>query len=201
MHSPSRNPRRASNPFHEAPDEPDAPPKDSEVARRLSGFEEHGERRGPSAYDLRNFEHDELEAKGLFLRGAPVAEDAPQPPPVVPGTQRRAEDEGDTRTADQRLLDDVSEYLFMGDLDTTDLELTVASGTVTLTGTVSSQAASRNLEQLVSAVPGVTRVESQLKVSRPARQPRTMPVRAEPPAAQPSWPNQFTTTWASPPTR
>lgn len=196
-----QKPRRARNPFHEAPEEPDAatPPEGGKGAPY--GFEEHGQRPGPDG--TRDLDEAAFEAKGtssqIFLRSAVAPTGAPRS--EVPVPRRRAEDEGDARTADEKLLDDVSEYLFMGDLDTTDINVTVHGGEATLTGTVTSEELKQNLEHLVSAVPGVAHVECQVRVKLIAHRPRAMPVRLESPAARPSWPNQFTTSWASPPTR
>ncbi|MDP1922296.1 MAG: BON domain-containing protein [Myxococcales bacterium] len=196
-----QKPRRARNPFHENPEEPDpaAPPEGGKG--EPYGFEEHGQRPGPDG--TRDLDKDAFEAKGtssqIFLRSAVAPARAPRS--ETPTPDRRAEDEGDTRTADERLLDDVSEYLFMGDLDTTDIDVTVAGADVTLTGTVTSEELKQNLEHLVSAVPGVAHVECQVRVKLIAHRPRAMPVRVDSPIARPSWPNQFTTSWASPPTR
>lgn len=209
----SLKPRRARNPFHEAPVQLDAsaPPEGGEGTPY--GFEEHGQRHGPPIEGRHDFDQDEFEAQGtsrqLFLRREPDAADASLRHPdeaaasttPAPGVERRAEDEGDTRTADQRLRDDISEYLFMGDLDTTDIDLRVEGAAVTLTGSVSSQELKRNLEHLVAAVPGVATVDCQVRVKQPAHRPRSVPIRSGPPMPQPSWPNQFTTTWASPPSR
>lgn len=209
-------PRRARNPFHEAPEEPDptAPPEGGKGAPY--GFEEHGQRPGPDG--TRDLDKAASAAKGtssqVFVRSAVEPAHRPWSSPVelrgepssavrfeAPTPGRRAEDEGDTRTADERLLDDVSEYLFMGDVDTTDINVTVAGADVTLTGSVTSEELKQHLEHLVSAVPGVAHVDCQVRVKLIAHRPRAMPVRLESPMARPSWPNQFTTSWASPPTR
>ncbi|MDP3501191.1 MAG: BON domain-containing protein [Myxococcales bacterium] len=202
-------PRRARNPFHEAPEEPDpaAPPEGGKGAPY--GFEEHGQRPGPDG--TRDLDTTKGEAKRgfshVFVRSAVEPAHAPRGQPssaprvATPTPSRRAEDHGDTRTADERLLDDVSEYLFMGDVDATDIDVTVAGADVTLTGSVTSEELKQHLEHLVSAVPGVAHVECQVRVKLIAHRPRAMPVRLESPTARPSWPNQFTTSWASPPTR
>lgn len=204
--------RRARNPFHEAPEELDveAPPEGGKG--EPYGFEEHGQRPGPDG--TRDLDHDAFMAQRtssqIFLRSEMAPASAPRPSPAQPRSEgrsemqtpnRRAEDQRDTRTGDERLLDDVSEYLFMGDLDTTDINVTVAGADVTLTGTVTSEELKQNLEHLVAAVPGVEHVECQVRVKQIAHRPRAVPIRVESPTARPSWPNQFTTSWASPPTR
>lgn len=209
-------PRRARNPFHEAPEETDpaVPPEGGKGAPY--GFEEHGQRPGPDG--TRDLDKTKDEAKRgssqVFVRSAVEPAHSPRSSPAeprgepssavrleMPTPSRRAEDQGDPRTADERLLDDVSEYLFMGDVDTTDIDVTVAGADVMLTGSVTSEELKQHLEHLVSAVPGVAHVDCQVRVKLIAHRPRAMPVRLESPAARPSWPNQFTTSWASPPTR
>ena len=204
-------PRRAHNPFHDDPEAPDfdAPPEGGNG--EPYGFEEHGQRPGPDG--TRDLDHDAFVAQRtssqIFLRSEALAP-GPRPSPARPrGAERsetqtpsrRAEDEGDARTADEKLLDDVSEHLFMGDLDTTDINLSVTGADVTLTGSVSSEELKQNLEHLVAAVPGVAHVECQVRVKQIAHRPRAVPTRVESPTARPSWPNQFTTSWASPPSR
>lgn len=93
--------------------------------------------------------------------------------------RRRAEQRGDGqgashrgrgprsyRRTDTRILEDVSDRLADNPhLDASGIEVAVAEGEVTLSGTVDSRAARRHAEDLVALVPGVRQVMNGLRVA------------------------------------
>ena len=68
--------------------------------------------------------------------------------------------------SDERIREDVCERLTDDDyVDASDIEVTVAGGTVTLAGTVDDRSAKRRAEDVVESVTGVKDVLNQLRVS------------------------------------
>lgn len=71
---------------------------------------------------------------------------------------------GYTRS-DERILEDVNDRLTEDPyLDASDIEVTVANGEVTLSGTVDSRASKRRAEDIVDEVSGVTHSQNNLRV-------------------------------------
>jgi BON domain len=69
--------------------------------------------------------------------------------------------------SDDRIREDVCERLTMDhDVDASEIEVNVASGAVTLTGTVDNRHAKRRAEDLAESVAGVTDVQNQIRISR-----------------------------------
>lgn len=74
------------------------------------------------------------------------------------------------KRSDERIRDDVSEQLERHhELDASDIEVTVAGGEITLTGTVGDRRAKRLAEDIVHEVPGVTDVHNQIRVKKEDR--------------------------------
>ena len=72
--------------------------------------------------------------------------------------------------SDERIHEDVSERLALQRwIDPSDIEVGVAKGEVTLTGTVRSREEKFHAEELVASVPGVTDVDNRLRVRRDDR--------------------------------
>lgn len=106
-------------------------------ACEADGAPEAGERRGP---DLRG---------SVVARAGRFAGRGPR------GYQR----------SDERIREDVCELLLAdGEVDASDIEVTVASGEVTLQGTVPDRRMKRSAEDLVEAVSGVLQVDNRLRV-------------------------------------
>lgn len=81
----------------------------------------------------------------------------------VTGTHRGRGPKGDART-DERLLELVSDRLTDApDLDAGGIEVAVAQGEVTLSGTVADRAARRRAEDLAASVRGVRHVTNDLR--------------------------------------
>lgn len=70
------------------------------------------------------------------------------------------------RRSDERIKEDINDRLSEGYLDASDIEVTVASTEVTLTGTVNSRADKRRAEAVAESVTGVTNVENRLRVKQ-----------------------------------
>ena len=71
------------------------------------------------------------------------------------------------RRSDERIQEEINEELTRHpEIDATDVEVRVDSGTVTLSGTVDSRHAKRVAEDICDAVSGVQEVENQLRVRR-----------------------------------
>ena len=71
------------------------------------------------------------------------------------------------RRSDDRILEDVCERLMEHpSIDASDIEVTVDSGDVTLTGTVESRAVKHLTEVMTETVNGVKDVHNQLRVAR-----------------------------------
>lgn len=68
------------------------------------------------------------------------------------------------RRSDERIKEDVNDRLSDGYLDATDIDVAVANGDVTLTGSVFSRIDKRRAEDLAESVSGVTNVENRLRV-------------------------------------
>jgi osmotically-inducible protein OsmY len=84
--------------------------------------------------------------------------------------QRREEYRGrgpkNYRRSDERIEEDVNDRLSEGYLDASDIEVSVASTEVTLTGNVNSRTDKRRAEVLAESVTGVTHVENRLRVKQ-----------------------------------
>ena len=72
---------------------------------------------------------------------------------------------GYTRS-DERIREDICERLMLSPYDSSDVELTVSRGEVTLTGTVRSRADKWGIEDVAEAILGVQDVHNQLRVTR-----------------------------------
>jgi hypothetical protein len=71
---------------------------------------------------------------------------------------------GYTRS-DDRIREDVSDRLEQhGEIDASEIEVRVASGEVTLTGTVDDRRAKRLAEDIIESCPGVKQVHNQIRV-------------------------------------
>jgi osmotically-inducible protein OsmY len=71
------------------------------------------------------------------------------------------------RRSDERVREDVGDALERhGEIDASDIELHVAEGVVTLTGLVEDRRMLALAVQVVEAVPGVKRVDNQMRVSQ-----------------------------------
>lgn len=71
------------------------------------------------------------------------------------------------RRSDDRVKEDVCEYLERSaSIDASDIDVTVAEGVVTLTGTVSDRSMKRMCEDEIENLPGVKDVNNQLRVNR-----------------------------------
>ena len=69
--------------------------------------------------------------------------------------------------SDDRICEEVCERLTMDhDVDATNIEVNVASGTVTLTGTVTDRHTKRRAEDIAESVRGVSDVQNQIRISR-----------------------------------
>jgi len=69
--------------------------------------------------------------------------------------------------SDERLKEDISERLMQaGHIDSSDVSITVASGAVTLEGTVPDRYMKHNIEDLVDACPGVQDIDNRIRVNR-----------------------------------
>lgn len=71
--------------------------------------------------------------------------------------------------SDERLCEDISERLMQSDdIDSSEVTVTVASGKVTLEGTVPERHMKHAIEDLADACPGVQDVDNRLRVDRSA---------------------------------
>ena len=72
--------------------------------------------------------------------------------------------------SDERIQEEVCEFLTIDPyVDATEIEVSVAEGVVTLTGTVENRAEKRLAEDCVDTVPGVRDVNNNLSIREPAR--------------------------------
>lgn len=75
--------------------------------------------------------------------------------------------------SDERIRENVCERLTVDRyVDATDIEVSVAEGIVTLSGTVDNRAEKRLAEDAVDTVPGVRDVDNRLRIREPAEPPR-----------------------------
>lgn len=70
------------------------------------------------------------------------------------------------RRSDERIREDVNDRLSEGYLDASEIEVLVAEGVVTLTGTVNSRSDKRRAEDIADDVSGVKNVENRLRVQQ-----------------------------------
>jgi hypothetical protein len=78
------------------------------------------------------------------------------------------------RRSDDRILEDVCEHFTEhGHLDPSDVEVTVRSGEVVLSGTVATRAEKRLAEDIADLVFGVVEVHNRLRVQRPGEVTRS----------------------------
>ena len=71
------------------------------------------------------------------------------------------------KRSDERVLEDVSERLMQhGDIDASDIEVTVENGEVTLIGTVDSRWTKRHAAEIIDDMSGVHDVHNQLRVRK-----------------------------------
>jgi osmotically-inducible protein OsmY len=86
---------------------------------------------------------------------------------VAPGHSRVGTGPLGRRRSDDSLAAEIHEILTQDpELDTTDIEVEVAGGAVTLTGTVDSGDARMLAEELVESLTGVREVHNRLRVAR-----------------------------------
>jgi hypothetical protein len=84
--------------------------------------------------------------------------------------------------SDDRILEDVCEWFTEHSrLDPSDVEVTVRSGEVTLSGTVATRAEKRLAEDIADMVFGVVEVHNRLRVQRPGEAPRAVGATGGPP--------------------
>lgn len=84
---------------------------------------------------------------------------------------------------DERIRDEVCERIGRSGIDAREVEVAVAAGEVTLTGTVLSRDDKRGLEDLVDDVFGVEDVHNQLRITRPTGEHGVAARRDDPHAA------------------
>jgi hypothetical protein len=76
------------------------------------------------------------------------------------------------RRSDGRIHEDVCErFMAHGDLDASDVEVTVENGEVTLSGTVPTRGQKRLAEDIADVVVAVVEVHNRLRVQRPGSEP------------------------------
>lgn len=79
------------------------------------------------------------------------------------------------RRSDERIEEEINEELTRSsEIDASDIEVRVAGGTVTLSGSVDNRHAKRLAEDLSESISGVEEVDNQLRVKRGAEQGATM---------------------------
>ncbi|HEU4508905.1 MAG TPA: BON domain-containing protein [Pyrinomonadaceae bacterium] len=71
------------------------------------------------------------------------------------------------RRSDERIREDINDRLSEGYLDASEVEVTVVSAEVTLTGTVNNRWDKRRAEDIAESVSGVTHVENRIRVKQP----------------------------------
>ena len=105
---------------------------------------------------------------GLRVWGAPCpvrsARDAVRPSnPYQPGERENAG--GERSVDDERIRRDVRErFLVCGDLDVSDVQVTVTAGEIVLLGVVGTRAQKRLADDLANGVPGVVDVHNRLRL-------------------------------------
>jgi hypothetical protein len=75
--------------------------------------------------------------------------------------------------SDERLRELINEQLTDADLDASDIEVKVVTGTVTLEGTVSQRWMKHQAEDIVDECSGVTDIHNHLRVQRPGQPANT----------------------------
>lgn len=74
--------------------------------------------------------------------------------------------------SDARIYEDICERLTEhGDIDASDVEVTVTAGEATLTGTVATRSQKRLAEDIADGVAGVSEVRNRIRVQRPGEFP------------------------------
>lgn len=82
-----------------------------------------------------------------------------------PNESHRGRGPKNYKRSDQRILEDVGEMLTRhGEIDASDVELSVNEGVVSLSGTVEHRRIKRLIEDLIDHIAGVTDVQNQLKI-------------------------------------
>jgi osmotically-inducible protein OsmY len=101
-------------------------------------------------------------------RGDPAAESSVTPDRrLAPAHSRAGTGPLGRRRSDDSLAAEIHEILTQDpELDTTDIEVEVAGGAVTLTGTVESGDARLLAEELVESLVGVREVHNRLRIAR-----------------------------------
>jgi hypothetical protein len=98
------------------------------------------------------------------LRGGPPPPDSGPPPPDVRGPYAGLGPRG-YRRSDDRIREDVCERLTEnGEVDATDIDVSVAGGEVMLSGTVATRVQKRLAEDIASTPTGVLEVHNRLRV-------------------------------------
>jgi hypothetical protein len=70
------------------------------------------------------------------------------------------------KRSDERIREDICDRLSMQDIDSSEIEVTVSNGEVTLAGTVSDRSMKWEAEQVCDAVQGVNEINNQIRVKR-----------------------------------
>lgn len=127
--------------------------------------------RGRSGYDYDYGRGGRYEERGWLDRLADKLaawfgdEDAERRSRMGEGYQRhRGKGPKGYRRSDERIREDVNDRLSEGYLDATEIEVSVAEGEVTLSGTVNSRSDKRRAEDIAEDVRGVKNVENRLRV-------------------------------------
>jgi hypothetical protein len=85
---------------------------------------------------------------------------------MTPSRSRRNRGPRNYQRSDERVREDVCDRLSDMDMEVDEVEVKVSGGEVTLTGTIESGAARREIERVAETVPGVKDVNNQLRVKR-----------------------------------
>jgi len=82
------------------------------------------------------------------------------------------------KRSDERIREELSERLSEGFIDASDIEINVANGEITLTGTVTERRAKHIVEEIAENLQGVQEVHNQLRVKREKDEEETRPGKA-----------------------
>ncbi|HEX2061374.1 MAG TPA: BON domain-containing protein [Thermoanaerobaculia bacterium] len=116
--------------------------------------------RGMFGYEGEGFLREPRRPQGSAERGWNIGYDSDRP-------SYRGRGPKNYQRSDERIREDVCERLTMDhDVDASDVEVNVADGVVTLSGSVSDRRAKRLAEDLCESVRGVKDVQNDLRVTR-----------------------------------
>ncbi len=122
----------------------------------------------PFAYDEMDYGdyEDEYAEQGEFNRNRQNPFFYPTPPPDVYGPYTGFGPRGYKRP-DDRIREDVMDRLWVdGQIDASDIDVSVNNGVITLQGTVESRRMKRMAEDTAWSVPGVDDVQNQLRLKQ-----------------------------------